>query len=224
MNLKSGYPYFLFKSGLKAEEYTKLQSIKTTDVVIRGGSYSGSLAEYHLPQKGISSIVVDLRSIGLGNTCASTSLLQKYIERSLLQLKSTFALTSKLLSTKSPFWKDDILLWNTGDPYLYLRTIPDNSILKGIKDEDFYSPEKRDALLVSKTRSLVKEFKKLTPKKPFAPQFNLAGTFGSSKIGLPFIGTYKKLHNSFLALGFGGNGITFSLIAAEMTSADLAWK
>jgi len=37
---------------------------------------------------------------------------------------------------------------------------------------------------------------------------------------LPYIGSYKKLTNSFFALGFGGNGITFSQVAGEII-ADL---
>lgn len=56
-------------------EYTKLPSNKTTDVVIMGGAISGASSAYHLLQKGISRIAVDSRSIGLGTTCASTSLL-----------------------------------------------------------------------------------------------------------------------------------------------------
>jgi len=56
------------------------------------------------------------------------------------------------------------------------------------------------------------------------PEFSWAGTFGSTKDGLPFIGPYKKLQNSYFALGFGGNGITFSLVAAEMISAELTGK
>jgi len=146
----------------------------------------------------------------------------KYIDKPIVQLKSTFAVNSEVLSTKRPFWQNDMLLWNTADPYLYLRTTPDNRILIGGRDENFYSPKKRDSLLVSKTSSLVRDFKKLFPEIPFVPEFSWAGTFGSTKDGLPFIGPYKKLHNSFFALGFGGNGITFSLIAAEMISAELA--
>lgn len=34
--------------------------------------------------------------------------------------------------------------------------------------------------------------------------------------GLPYIGKYKNLLNCFFALGFGGNGITFSQVAGEI--------
>ena len=54
------------------------------------------------------------------------------------------------------------------------------------------------------------------PKLTFKPEFNWCGTFGATKDGLPFIGEYPGLANGYFALGFGGNGITFSLIAAEI--------
>jgi glycine/D-amino acid oxidase-like deaminating enzyme len=37
---------------------------------------------------------------------------------------------------------------------------------------------------------------------------------------LPLIGEYKKTPNTYYALGFGGNGITFSVIATQ-TILDL---
>ena len=57
------------------------------------------------------------------------------------------------------------------------------------------------------------------PLISFKPEFSWAGVFGSTKDGLPYIGPYKKLPNSFFALGFGGNGITFSQVAGEIIAA-----
>ena len=107
-------------------------------------------------------------------------------------------------------------MWNTDDPYLYLRTTQDNRILIGGRDEQFFNPKKRDDLLPDKAKALVKDFKKMYPDVLFKPEFSWCGTFGSTKDGLPFIGEYPGLPNSYFALGFGGNGITFSLIAAEI--------
>ncbi len=109
-----------------------------------------------------------------------------------------------------------MLLWNTADPYLYMRTTPDNRILVGGRDEDFYSPRRRDKLIAVKTKKLTSDFNKVFPAINFIPEFSWTGIFGSTKDGLPFIGPYKKLPNSYFTPGFGGNGITFSLIAAEM--------
>jgi glycine/D-amino acid oxidase-like deaminating enzyme len=49
-----------------------------------------------------------------------------------------------------------------------------------------------------------------------------AGTFGETKDGLPYIGWHPKDKNSLYVLGFGGNGITFSVTGMEMVSRFLA--
>jgi glycine/D-amino acid oxidase-like deaminating enzyme len=63
---------------------------------------------------------------------------------------------------------------------------------------------------------LVNDFKKLYPSIAFTPEFSWAGTFGKTKDGLPYIGKYRDYTREYFALGFGGNGIIFSLIAAEI--------
>ncbi len=147
-----------------------------------------------------------------------------FTDKKIVQLKSTYALCSEqFLAEPLPF-KEPLVIWNTADPYLYLRCTKDNRILVGGRDETFYNPKKRDALLVDKTKKLGKDFTKLYPSVPLKPEFSWCGTFGSTADGLPLIGNYKRLPNSFFALGFGGNGITFSVIAAEILKDSLIGK
>ncbi|HEX5652531.1 MAG TPA: FAD-dependent oxidoreductase, partial [Chitinophagaceae bacterium] len=75
MELTAGQPFWLIKEGL-LYHYPKLESNKKTRVVIIGGGITGALVAYQLTQVGIECILLDARSIGLGSTCASTSLLQ----------------------------------------------------------------------------------------------------------------------------------------------------
>ena len=42
------------------------------------------------------------------------------------------------------------------------------------------------------------------------------GTFSSTKDGLPYIGPWPGDKRMLFALGYGGNGITFSMIAAQI--------
>ena len=86
----------------------------------------------------------------------------------------------------------------------------------GGRDEEFYNPERRDKLIPKKTKQLVSDFKKLFPETDMIAEFSWTGTFGSTKDSLPYIGMYDKTPNTYYALGFGGNGITFSVIAAEI--------
>lgn len=138
-----------------------------------------------------------------------------FIDKKIVDLLSTYAVISEQYNERD-FWKDDVLIWNTADPYLYIRTTPDNRVLVGGRDEDFRNPVKRDKLMKKKTKQLTADVDKLFPHLKFKPEFAWTGTFGSTKDGLPYIGPYDKLPNSYFALGFGGNGITFSLIAAEI--------
>jgi glycine/D-amino acid oxidase-like deaminating enzyme len=148
----------------------------------------------------------------------------QYINKPIVKLLSTFATISENMNEPRPFWNKDVLLWNTADPYLYMRTTKDNRILIGGRDEDFYNPSRRDKLVVPKAKQLSTDFKKIFPDIPFKSEFNWAGTFGSTKDGLPFIGIYKPLANSYFALGFGGNGITFSQVAANIICDKISGK
>lgn len=379
MNLKSGLPFWLIKDGLP-HTFPKLDKNIETDVVIIGAGISGALVRYYLLNAGVNCTMIDARTIGLGSTSASTSLLQyeidtplhklidmvgkqnaersyqlcdyaigelekiakklkieefqnkkslfyaaykkdvsmlkkeflarkeagfsvKYLEEKEVQEQfgfkafgailsnhgaqtNAYAFTHALLQFKkgkdlniydrSPivkitnnkngsiletelgfeikakkviyatgyevvnfidkkivdlqctyatiseqynepnFWKDEVLIWNTADPYLYMRTTPDGRVLVGGRDENFYDPKKRNKLLEKKSKQLVNDVNKIFPKLKFKSEFSWTGTFGSTKDGLPFIGVYDKVPNSYFALGFGGNGITFSLIAAEI--------
>ncbi|MDO9376436.1 MAG: FAD-binding oxidoreductase [Ferruginibacter sp.] len=147
-----------------------------------------------------------------------------FIDKKIVKLESTYACISEQANEKTRFWKEEALMWNTAQPYFYMRTTDDNRMLIGGRDSKFYDPVRRDRLLKQKIRDLVKDFNKIFPAIEFKPEFSWAGTFGSTEDGLPFIGEFPKLPNSLFALGFGGNGITFSLIAAEMITALVTGK
>ena len=83
-------------------------------------------------------------------------------------------------------------------------------------DEPFQNPKKRDALMPKKNKAILKKFKTLFPESKIKMDFYWCGTFGGTKDGLPYIGIHKNHPNMYFALGYGGNGITFSVIAAEM--------
>lgn len=143
-----------------------------------------------------------------------------FISEPIVKLHSTYAIISESFNVPQRFGKKNTLIWNTANPYLYMRTTPDNRYIIGGRDEEFFSPVKRDKLIATKAKQLRNDFKKIFPQITFNTEFSWTGTFGSTKDGLPYIGPYKKLPNSYFALGFGGNGITFSQVAGEII-ADL---
>lgn len=145
------------------------------------------------------------------------------IKENFVNLKSTYAAVSEI--DKDKFKNiSSTLVWNTDTPYLYMRTTDDGRLLIGGEDEDFYNAEKRDAILDQKEQKIIKTLKKIKPDYHFYTDFVWAGTFGETKDGLPYISKHKKFKNSYFVLGFGGNGITFSVAGMEMTSLFMKGK
>lgn len=145
------------------------------------------------------------------------------IKENFVQLKSTFAIVSEI-DKKNVRNLDHTLFWNTDEPYLYMRTTDDGRLLIGGGDEDFQNPEKRDSMLDEKEKEILKTLKKIKPQYHFYTDFTWAGTFGETKDGLPYIGEHNKFGNAYFVLGFGGNGITFSVAGMEMASSFMKNK
>ena len=146
---------------------------------------------------------------------------QEYFSEKIVNLQSTYVTCAKLKEDENNFCNDAIY-WNSADPYVYLRCA-NNMILFGGEDEEFYNPELRDSLLPAKEKILTKTFRQLFPGVTFQPEYSWCGTFGTTDDGLPYIGSYGDARNYFM-LGFGGNGIVFSQIAAEILTDAVRGK
>src|SRR5690606_617310 len=145
------------------------------------------------------------------------------IKEKFVNLLSTYAIVSEINKNLYECYKD-YLIWNTADPYLYMRTTDDGRFLIGGGDEEFRDPEKRDELLSEKSNKLERDYLKVFKNDEFITDFAWAGTFGETKDGLPYIGIHKDFKRSYFVLGFGGNGITFSVVGMEMVSDWLSGK
>ena len=113
------------------------------------------------------------------------------------------------------------LIWEASDPYLYIRTTADGRVIVGGEDEDFDNEAARDALCRPRSRGLQAKTKTLLPWLDVTADFAWAGTFGESENGLPSIGAVPGMPNCYAVLGYGGNGITFSMVAAQIIQALL---
>lgn len=136
------------------------------------------------------------------------------IKENIVDLKSTFAMASEAFKTLPKAFKNRIY-WNTDAPYLYFRSTDDGRIIMGGGDRNFKNAKLRDTLLKRKEKELVQEFKKCFPEIPFALDYSWAGTFGETKDGLPYFGKENPKRNEHFILGFGGNGITFSVMGMD---------
>jgi len=108
------------------------------------------------------------------------------------------------------------LIWDTDDPYLYMRTTDDGRFLVGGEDSSFNISLFQQKLKEHKADKLIKKIEEIIPGIEFIEDFSWAGTFGTTKDGLPYIGKSPEYENTLFVLGFGGNGITFSVQGMSM--------
>lgn len=146
-----------------------------------------------------------------------------WLPKKVVSLHSTFAVASEPMPPDLA-WPDHALVWEHADPYLYARWTDDHRLLFGGADEPFKSAAARDALIASKTKALIEDFSNLWPGHIIEPAFAWAGTFGSTKDGLGYIGAPRGRHRLLFALGFGGNGITYSEIASRIITDTIQGK
>ncbi|MEX1020110.1 MAG: FAD-dependent oxidoreductase [Litorilinea sp.] len=149
---------------------------------------------------------------------------QLYLKQDVGDLNSSFAVVTEPLAaqplgdTTPPI---DYLMWEAARPYLYVRNTVDGRLIIGGEDEPFRDPEKRDRLISKKSARLLKRFQAFYPDHPLPEiAFSWAGTFGETKDGLAYIGETEEVPNAYWAMGYGGNGITWSMIASRIL-ADL---
>lgn len=140
---------------------------------------------------------------------------QEYLPRRVVRLKSTYALASEPLEA-FPGWWEQCLIWTTARPYVYLRTTNEGRALIGGEDDPFRNPAQRDRRVVRKTDRLAAVFREMFPSIDLEVGWRWAGTFGETKDGLAYIGEIRQMPRCWFALGFGGNGITYSVIAAKI--------
>lgn len=134
------------------------------------------------------------------------------------QIVSTWAIATV---PQRRLWPEQCMIWEAADPYLYIRTTPDGRILCGGEDEDFSDEAARDALLTRKTATLRRKLGRLIRGANTTVEFAWTGSFGASATGLPMIGRIPGMPCCWAALGYGGNGTTYSRIAADIIASAL---
>lgn len=136
------------------------------------------------------------------------------------QIISTWAIASRK-NIRLPHWLNNFLVWEGSDPYLYFRTSYDGRLIAG--GEDTESPEayKDPQILIEKTNTIAEKISTLLNIKIGTPTFRWAAAFGDTNLSIPMIGEVPDHKNVFAVMGYGGNGITFSKIAADIISAKL---
>lgn len=150
--------------------------------------------------------IIKCKKIVFCNGFESTTLIKEKIAK----LIYTYAIVSEP-KIKIPKNLNNILLWNTAKPYLYARTTDDGRLLVGGEDDEYKDTILQQVIKENKSKSLQRKIKKLIPGINFIEDISWGGVFGTTKDGLPYIGESPEYKNCLWCLGFGGNGITFSV-------------
>lgn len=139
------------------------------------------------------------------------------------EITSSWAIATKPIDAKK-FWPTRCLIWEASDPYLYLRTTADNRVVAGGEDSGLKNAAVRDAAIPNKAEKIMSAINQLLPGRDFKLDYAWAGAFAESPTGLPIISELDGLPRCLSILGCGGNGITFSHIAAEIATAWASGK
>ncbi|MBC7946916.1 MAG: FAD-dependent oxidoreductase [Chitinophagaceae bacterium] len=212
-------------NGAQAEAYQITHGLLQNSLKAGAAVYDNTeVTEIHHKRNGVDLLTAEGKKIKAKKliiACGYES--QKYISKKVQQVNSTYAIASEPIE-KNNFWFKEAMIWETAQPYLYMRTTGDKRIIVGGKDVEFSNPKRRDRLISSKALALEREFCKLFPGMPFKTDFRWTGNFAGTVDGLPYIGSISERPNTFFALGYGGNGITFSVIAAKIIKDMLKGK
>lgn len=137
------------------------------------------------------------------------------LKERIVNLDNTYALVSEPLKEIYP-WDENWIMWEAKEPYLYMRITSDGRLLVGGEDDEHHSPARRDKVIPKKSAAIEKKVRELLPDLRWKKDYEWAGTFGKTRDGLAYIGKCNEYPGAYFALCFGGNGITFSAIAADM--------
>ena len=148
----------------------------------------------------------------------------KYIPKKIAEIHTTYALVSEPVEAQQHLWFKDSLVWETASPYMYFRRVNGDRILVGGKDDEFHHPALPTSIIKNKAILLQQAFHRRMEHIPLKADYSWAGAFAITKDGLPYIGALPGARHTCFALGFGGNGITFSVIAADIIRDQLTGK
>jgi glycine/D-amino acid oxidase-like deaminating enzyme len=154
---------------------------------------------------------IEARSVVL----ATGYVLPAIIHSSIRTVSSSWAIATK--PQPQNIWKGGALIWEDSKDYLYARSTSAGRIIIGGEDSDeVVEPDARDCLIPQKARSLTQKLAALWPAANTDIEFRWAGTFDTTSDGLPLIGPVPGAKGVVAAYGYGGNGITFSFLAAQL--------
>ena len=185
--------------------------------VARGARvFNAEAVEFDAAARSVGVQLTNGRQIEARSVILATGYVMPAIIHSTVQtISSSWAIATRPQPQK--VWKDGALIWENSKDYLYARTTSAGRIIIGGEDSDeIIEPDARDRLIPEKSRVLARKLAALWPVADVDIEFRWSGTFDTTSDGLPLIGPVPHAKGIYAAYGYGGNGITFSFLAAQL--------
>jgi glycine/D-amino acid oxidase-like deaminating enzyme len=185
--------------------------------VARGARlFEGEADEFDAAARSVGVQLKNGRQIEARSVILATGYVMPSIVHSTVQsVSSSWAIATG--PQPQNIWKRGVLIWEDSKDYLYARTTAAGRIIIGGEDSDeIIEPGERDHLIPEKSRLLAQKLTALWPIANADIEYRWAGTFDTTRDGLPLIGPVPRAKGVYAAYGYGGNGITFSFLAAQL--------
>ena len=178
--------------------------------------FRGEAVEFDAAARSVGVQLENGRQIEARSVVLATGYVMPSIIHSTVQtISSSWAIATK--PQPQNIWKGGALIWEDSKDYLYARTTSAGRIIIGGEDSaQIIEPDARDRLIPEKARVLAQKLAALWPVANVEVEFRWSGTFDATSDGLPLIGPVPGAKGIYAAYGYGGNGITFSFLAAQL--------
>jgi glycine/D-amino acid oxidase-like deaminating enzyme len=114
-----------------------------------------------------------------------------------------------------------LMLWDTERPYHYMRWTPDGRLMFGGHDRQA-SSKPTGGVARATTSALLDDLGTMFPAlRGVGADYAWHGLFATTPDGLPYIGAHRRYPHHLFAMGYGGNGITFGYLAAQVLARAL---
>ncbi len=205
----------------------EIDPVKLCHALIVRAARHGATVSYPLDVVALhpSSDGVELECACGTRIAAREVIIASGYERAGLSLPPAFSLLSTFAIATPPGTAppscSNAMIWEAAEPYLYIRTNQEGRIIAGGEDIDGVDEHKRNARIGEKAGVIAAKLETLLGM-PIVVDRAWAATFGSSPDGLPAIGRERLLPHVWMSAGYGGNGIAFAALAADLISRELS--
>jgi glycine/D-amino acid oxidase-like deaminating enzyme len=134
------------------------------------------------------------------------------------RLRDTYVIATRRLRARA---RRRVMAWDTDRPYHYIRWTDDGRLLVGGEDTTHRTSKGSRRRIAKARERLLIYLARIYPElADETAEYAWEGLFAETPDGLPYIGEHSRYPKHLFALGYGGNGMTASYLAAQ-TLLDL---